>query len=270
MALNEYQSSFQGIPVSYWRGGAGFPILMLHGSGPGASSLANWRLVLEPLAERYEIFAMDLIGFGKSGRKPKQPYFDLDLWVAQCRHMLAQMAGSEFGVIGQSLSGMLALRLAAGEQQIAKVLTTGTMGAGFSVNDDLRRGWTLPKTREEFRRALESLVHDSAAVTDDQLEWRMRSLIAGGTGDYFEAMFADDRQKYVDLTILNSSELKQIRSEVVMVHGRNDKPVPAEATSVPMSRAIPNADLVILSNCGHLPAVERPEALLGIARMLFG
>ena len=55
---------------------------MLHGSGPGAGTIGNWRLVLEPLAARYRITATDLIGFGASGRKTEEPYFDLPLWLA--------------------------------------------------------------------------------------------------------------------------------------------------------------------------------------------
>ena len=66
--------NFEGVPVAYIRGGGkGFPILMIHGSGPGASTQGNWRLVLDPLADRYQIYAMDLIGFGESGlgRRPR-------------------------------------------------------------------------------------------------------------------------------------------------------------------------------------------------------
>ena len=131
MAYTERQFNFEGIPVHYREGGRGFPILMIHGSGPGASTLGNWRLVLDPLAERFHIHAMDLVGFGLSGRKPAPPYFDLDLWLRQCKAMIGQIPGDRVGVIGHSLSGSLALKLAASEPRVAKVMTTGTMGATF-------------------------------------------------------------------------------------------------------------------------------------------
>jgi len=268
--LSELHTTHRGIPVSYWRGGRGYPILMMHGSGPGASTLANWRLVLEPLAERYEIFGVDLIGFGKSGRKPNEPYFDVDLWVTQCLTVLDLMPAGEVGVIGQSLSGMLALRMAAKEPRIRKLLTTGCMGTSFQVNDALRRAWSLPTTRDEFREVMNNLVHDGSSVTDNQLEWRMRSLAAGGEGDYYGAMFTGDKQKYVELTTLARDELNRIEAKVVMIHGRNDKVVPFETSSLVLSDMIPSADLVVLSNCGHLPAVEKPQEFLAVARMLFG
>jgi pimeloyl-ACP methyl ester carboxylesterase len=68
MPLQEYEIQFESITVHYWQGGQGFPLLMLHGSGPGASTLDNWRLVLDRLVERYHVLAVDLIGFDKSGR----------------------------------------------------------------------------------------------------------------------------------------------------------------------------------------------------------
>ena len=73
MALAERDITVEGHRVHLWEGGEGFPILMLHGSGPGAGTIGNWRLVLEPLAARYRIAATDLIGFGASGGKSRSP-----------------------------------------------------------------------------------------------------------------------------------------------------------------------------------------------------
>ena len=56
----------EGIDVHYWAGGTGFPLLMLHGVGPGTSIQGNFGPVLEPLAARCRIVAVDLIGFGAS------------------------------------------------------------------------------------------------------------------------------------------------------------------------------------------------------------
>ncbi|HZU64472.1 MAG TPA: alpha/beta fold hydrolase, partial [Novosphingobium sp.] len=70
--------SFEGLSVGCRIGGAGLPLLLIHGSGPGASTIGNWRLVLEDLANRYHVHAMDLVGFGESDRKPAPPYFDFE------------------------------------------------------------------------------------------------------------------------------------------------------------------------------------------------
>jgi 2-hydroxymuconate-semialdehyde hydrolase len=57
---------FEGTKVQYVEGGVGKPILLLHGSAPGASTISNRRTILDSLAKDYHVFAMDLIGFGLS------------------------------------------------------------------------------------------------------------------------------------------------------------------------------------------------------------
>jgi 2-hydroxymuconate-semialdehyde hydrolase len=168
----KFTFEFEGARVRYLEGGQGFPVLMLHGSGPGASTLGNWRMILEPLTERFQIFAMDLIGFGRSDRKPGPPYFDLDLWIRQSRAMLDRVPGERVGVIGHSLSGALALKLAAIESRIVKVMTTGTMGARFTANEQTVRTWTFPRDRAELRRTAEGLVYDRSLIDEAYLDNR--------------------------------------------------------------------------------------------------
>src|ERR1700748_307967 len=110
MAFEEMQASIDGIHFSYLKGGEGFPVLMIHGSGPGASTVGNWAKVLQPLSSFCTTYAMDLIGFGRSGRKPAPPFFDFELWFRQCRAMIKLIPGREIGVIGHSISGALALK----------------------------------------------------------------------------------------------------------------------------------------------------------------
>lgn len=71
-----------GIETNYHDVGSGFPALFIHGSGPGVSAWANWRLVMPPLSERLRIIAPDMVGFGFSERRPDLAY-GLDTWVAQ-------------------------------------------------------------------------------------------------------------------------------------------------------------------------------------------
>lgn len=270
MALSEGDTSFDGINVHFWEGGSGFPILMIHGSGPGASTLGNWRLVLEPLAERYHIVAADLIGFGRSGRKKAPPYFDFDLWLRQAEHMLERFPEREVGIIGHSLSGAIALKLAARHARVTKVLTTGSMGARFTPNEHTERVWTFPETRDDLRATAECLVYDKSVITAEYLDNRMKVLHSDGYADYFRAMFAGDKQGYIDAAVLSDEELKSVRCDVLMVHGRNDQPFPYELTTLPIAEKLPQADVLALGRCGHSPALEHPAKLLKAVEALFG
>src|SRR5262249_25534264 len=87
-ALRPREFSFEDSTVFYADGGAGLPALLLQGVGPGSSSLGSYRLVLGHLVQRFHVYAMDLIGFGRSGRKASPPFFDFALWSRQLQAML--------------------------------------------------------------------------------------------------------------------------------------------------------------------------------------
>jgi 2-hydroxymuconate-semialdehyde hydrolase len=266
--LTEESFEFDGIQVACYRAGQGTPLLLLHGSGPGASSIGNWRAVLEPLAERHQVFVMDLIGFGKSGRKPHAPYFDYPLWVRQAAAMLRRIPGERVGVIGHSLSGSIALTLAAQEPRVGAVMTTGTMGAPFRLNDGTRRTWTCPRNREQLVRALSGLIHDTAVLDEAYLQAREQVIFAPGYADYFDAMFGGDQQRYVDAALLDDDTLARVACPVLMLHGREDGAFPPSG-SIQLAHKLPGADLALLAGCSHSVAFERTATFLALADQFF-
>ena len=68
-----------GIRTSYLEAGAGEPIVMLHGSGPGVSALANWQHNIGALAQRFRVLAPDIVGFGATER-PDDVVYSLRTW----------------------------------------------------------------------------------------------------------------------------------------------------------------------------------------------
>ena len=270
MELAERDISVEGHRVHLWEGGAGFPILMLHGSGPGAGTVGNWRLVLEPLAARYRIVATDLIGFGASGRKREEPYFDLPLWRRQAQALLDLLPEGEAGVIGHSLSASIALGLAMDNPRVQRVMTTGAMGAPARANRATELCWRFPEARDELREAAEILVHDPSVITDAFLDARMAILHDGDYGPYFQSMFAGDKQRFIDAAILPTERLAALDCRVTMLHGRDDRPFPCDENTLVLARHIPKADTFVIAGCGHSPALEHPDKLLAAAQMLFG
>ncbi|MDX3906076.1 MAG: alpha/beta hydrolase [Pigmentiphaga sp.] len=267
--MEERRFACRGLSCHYVEGGSGMPVLMLHGSGAGASTQGNWRRVLPALAERYRVYAMDLIGFGSSDPKPAGPHFDYPLWLEQCREMLRRIPGDNVGIVGHSLSGTLALRLAGLEPRIAKVMTTATMGASFAPNPATELAWTFPRNRDELLRVARSLVHDPALIDEAYLANRERILFNGDYARRFAEMFAGDKRRFIDEIALAPSELAQIKCDVLMLHGRNDAGFPAEALTIRIAQSLPQADVYLLNHCGHSVAFEHPGKFLALARAFF-
>lgn len=259
---------FESMRVAYTQLGSGPPLLLLHGSGPGASSRGNWRTVLPSLAEHYTVYAMDLIGFGASDRRPAAPYFDYSMWVRQAQAMLEKIDAPAVGLIGHSLSGSIALTLAASSSRVAAVMTTGTMGADFVPTDATHRTWRCPRNREELRAALEGLIYDASSIDDAYLAAREPVVFAEGYAEYFDSMFEGDQQRYVRAAALSKDTLSAISCPVLMLHGREDRGFPPES-SLSLARDIKRADVVLLSRCSHSVAFERSETFLAGARLLF-
>ena len=259
---------FEGVPVNYYRAGRGEALLLLHGSGPGASSVGNWNPVLLALAERFDVYAMDLIGFGKSGRKVSAPYFDYGLWVRQATAMLDRIPAKQVGVIAHSLSASIALTMAASQPRVAGVMTTGAMGAPFDLRPGTRRTWTCPRNRQELIQALSGLIHDTSGIDEAYLEAREKVIFAPGYADYFDTMFEGDQQQYIDSAVLSDEKLSQIGCPVLMLHGREDGAFPS-SSSKQIASKLSGADLMLLSDCSHSVAVERTSTFIASAYDFF-
>ena len=268
--MHAYFTQIEGFRVRYWEGGDGFPVLMLHGVGPGTSTVGNFGPVLEPLEEHCRVIAIDLIGFGDSERKKEGPLFDMDLWVRQGLAVLDHFTGGKkCGLIGHSLGGALALKIASHAPQVTKILTSSAIGASYPLNHALDAFWTLPQTPEDLRQVMQEMVFDQSAITDDMMETRWELLSQPGYGEYFAEMFGGDRQSLIDAAVLNDEEAGKITADIIMMHGRNDKPCPADQTTLAVADKLPNADVLLLSNCGHNLPRERTADYLATARALF-
>jgi len=51
-----------GIATNYLEAGSGDPVVLIHGSGPGVTAYANWRLVLPALAEEFHVLHLSAHG----------------------------------------------------------------------------------------------------------------------------------------------------------------------------------------------------------------
>ena len=128
-----------GIRTNYHDLGRGFPLLMLHGSGPGVSAWANWRLVMPELAEASQVIAPDLAGFGFSER-PKGYDYTMDHWVEQAVGLLDALDIPQADLVGNSFGGALALALTIRHpQRVRRLVLMGSVGVPFEITPGLVR-----------------------------------------------------------------------------------------------------------------------------------
>jgi 2-hydroxymuconate-semialdehyde hydrolase len=268
--MRQYDLQFGEYSIRCYEAGAGKPLLLLHGIGPGTSIIANFAPILGPLAGRFHVHACDFVGFGGSARKRELPYFDFDLWLRQAEFLLERVAPGPVSVLGHSMGGAIALKLARRNGRIGKVMTSGAAGGMLRLNRHVEIFWKTPRTRDDLREAMKVGMHDHSGITGEIIEERFRVIQTPGYSDYFEAMLSGDKQKLLDAAKIPPAELGGIEAEVLVMHGRNDLPCPAEETALEFYRHIPKSDLYLLARCGHAIPREYPEKVVALAAMWFG
>lgn len=267
--LVQKEFAFRGVKARYLEGGRGFPILLMHGAGPGASVSTAFMKIFPRLVAHYHVFAMDFLGFGQSDPLPSPATFDFALWVDQVRAMIDVMPRGNVGLFGHSMSGAMALRVASENPRITHIFTTGSAGTAFPLNRHLKALWTFPRSKEELRRNLGSLIYDASVITDALIDQRWQILNQGDYPARFAKMFGGDMQAHINAWEVSPAECARIKAAMTMVHGRNDLPCPPELTTLKIAESIPQADVVLLAQCGHAPSLEHPDKIWRLLEATF-
>ena len=238
--------------------GTGPAVLLLHGSGPGTTGWGAWRRPAGALASRHRVIVPDQAGFGDTpvpvglpGRR--------SLWTAQALAVLDALEVDRCAVVGHSMGGAIALSMAATQpERITRVVAVSTMGAPMPMSPALDRLWAAPSGAAGARELLGLLFDDQALVTEDAVEARWAAMEAGA--DAFARLFPPPRERWVRDLTLTPEELRAVRAPVLLVHGTRDRITPLADAGMPLLECLTNAALHVFGRCGHVPAVEHPEA----------
>ena len=244
-----------GIATNYHDVGEGFPALFIHGSGPGVSAWANWRLVMPALSERLRVIAPDMAGFGFSER-PAGIKYDLDTWVAQAIGLLDALGLEQADVVGNSFGGALALAMAIRHpQRVRRLVLMGSVGVPFDITEGLDAVWGYTPSFENMRRIMDYFAWDRSLVNDELAELRYRASIRPGFQESFGAMFPAPRQRWVDALASREEDIRALPHETLIVHGRDDRVIPL-LTSLTLAEWIDRSQLHVYGRCGHWTQIE--------------
>jgi len=244
-----------GFTTNYHDRGEGAPVLLLHGSGPGVSAWANWRLVIPHLAENFRVIAPDIVGFGFTER-PDGISYDMDTWLKHALDFLDAMEIEQAHVIGNSFGGSLAVALAIrAPQRVSRLALMGSVGLEFELTEGLDLTWGYTPSIESMRRLLDLFAYDRSLVNDELAQLRYEASIRPGVQESYAAMFPAPRQDGIRKICSAEADVKNIEHETLIIHGRDDRIIPVSA-SEHLFRCIKNSQLHIFGNCGHWTQIE--------------
>lgn len=247
-----------GIRTNYHDQGTGFPLLLIHGSGPGVSAWANWRKVLPGLAAARRVIAPDMVGFGYTERPPGQRY-TMDAWVQQAIGLLDALGLEQVDLIGNSFGGALSLALAIRHPgRVRRLVLMGSVGVPFDLTPALDAVWGYEPSRENMRRIMDCFAHDRSLVSDELAQLRYQASAREGVQEAYAAMFPAPRQRWVDAMCSRAEDIAALPHETLVIHGREDRVIPL-STSLQLAQRIPRSQLHVFGHCGHWTQIEHAD-----------
>ena len=236
----------RGCNVGLMRGGAGQPLVILH----GASGAGTWLPFMRSLADSYDVIVPEHPGFGGSDTPPwldtvpDLANFYLDF--------LEELDLDGVHLVGQSLGGWVAAELAVRNTGRLASLTL-VAAAGIHVKDVAQVDTFLSNPEQHVR----DLFHDQSFAD---------ALLARGPRPELEDIALKNRMTTAKLVWQPRSHdphlqkwLHRIDVPTLLIWGEHDRLFPKEY-ALAYQRLIPGSKAVIIPECGHLPQVEQVDA----------
>jgi len=231
-------------------------VILLHGTGGHLEAYA--RNIL-PLAERYRVFAFDMIGHGYSD-KPDHDY-EIAHYVRHVVDFMDAVGLQRAHIAGESLGGWVAAQLAIDHPDRVDRMVLNTAG-GLTADPKVMKGLydlSLKAVREAspetVRKRLEWLMHDPAMVTEDLVEMRYRIYTQPGFLRAMEHILCLQIMEIRRRNMLDEDALKRIAAPAFVVWTSHD-PTGAVEVGQKFAALIPKASLVVMQDCGHWPQFE--------------
>lgn len=265
---------YRGLPIKYVREGRGEPVVFLHNGG---TSHVIWRDVLPRFADRYEVFALDLLGFGASA-KPETGY-TLDDYVALLAAFVDAHALSPVRLVGNCMGSAMSLGFASRRPKDVRALalinplTDATYSAGW-LGSTLWLRKRAPTVASGIAGALRN-VRLPNLLSEQSLAFQFGSI--GRRAELYRipelcACFSGDKQMrsltavFDDLTsyaTFDSFEPGPGFPPICTIWGLDNRVLSAQAGRT-LNESLRPARQEWLDGCGHLVMLERPDEVATI------
>jgi 2-hydroxymuconate-semialdehyde hydrolase len=233
-------------PQTVFVGGSGPVLVLLHGAGDHAGT---WFRIVPALIKRYTLVIPDLAGHGESA--PRTGAIQTSEMVSGLEAVVAsQVQGRPMTLVGNSLGGWMAMVLASRHADTVVRVIPVNGGALKGLNEEVS---LQPRTRQEARETMARLRDPgSPAIPDYILDDLVRRTRTGAL-----ARFAAT-EATMEGWLLDETQLGLLKMPMRLVWGVSDQLMSLDYAQR-MVAALPDAELIPIERCGHIPQTEAPE-----------
>jgi 2-hydroxy-6-oxonona-2,4-dienedioate hydrolase len=236
-----------GQTIRYYDVGSGPPLLLIHGIGGDAD---EWVFCLEPFSKSHRVLALDLLGFGRSGKRPIE--YHIAGFVEVVGHFLKTLRIDHAAILGESLGGWIAAAFALKFPEIVDKLilvdAAGVWGDIKNLPVDVRVS-TIGHLREVFQL----LFYDKRLVSEALVDMAYRLHLERGDGYTIDSVLRSQEGGRERL----DNVIGGIAAPTLIVWGEQDEMIPL-TVGQRLQKLIAGSKLEVIPQCGHLPALEKP------------
>lgn len=249
--------------LAFHRDGTGSPLVLLHGGGPGASAMSNFRRTIPVFASHFDVIAVDQPGYGGSIGDPVNGQYFTHA-ATELAALLGKLGIDRVDLIGNSLGGGTAVRFALDHPERARrLLLMGPGGLSLNVfaadpTEGVRRLGAFGRDPSRARLAafLRTLVFDPSLITSDLIDERFRAAADPAAMRAMREMGASFSHPATYEEGLLWRDAHRLHHETLLVWGREDRVNPLDGALVAL-KMLRNARLHVFGGCGHWAHLEK-------------
>jgi pimeloyl-ACP methyl ester carboxylesterase len=242
-------------------------IVLVHGL---ASNAGFWRYAIPELSKNYRVIAVDLPGYGKSG-KGAYPY-SMTWYANQIKKLADELKLDKFILVGHSMGGQIGIHFALKyPDRLEKLVLASPAGIeefGQGQGDWMKSVMTQSGVKKTTEDGIRRNLANNFYSWNDKWEWmveeRVRMVKAK---DFDEFCYTVIRCVSGMLDEPTFDKIKNISVPTLIVHGKYDGLIPNPYLNPGFTsdvfewgkKQIQNCQRYEIDNCGHMLLIEKPE-----------
>jgi pimeloyl-ACP methyl ester carboxylesterase len=244
-----------GQTLSYLKAGSGTPVLIVHGIG---GHKEDWAGLVQALSATHTAYAMDMIGFGTSGKTA--PAINITLQADALKALMDKEGIRKASLVGNSLGAWVVVTFANRyPERVDRLVLSDAAGLKVTLSGPPPVNFA-PDTVDEMQKLLQTVLVSPWAQGREFAEKALAAFKASGEKETLGKLFAGFADKASPDKPLDDL-LPQVKAPTLVIWGAQDglfPPALADLVVGGLTQVPGGARKQLISNASHFPQVDNP------------